>query len=65
MVALARGYSLAEFVGAEVKTARAPAPAKYRPPENPALTWSGRGRKPQGIADALAAVRTADNFTIA
>ena len=28
------GYSLAELVGAEVKTARAPAPAKYRHPES-------------------------------
>jgi DNA-binding protein H-NS len=38
------GYSLAELAGAEMKTARAPAPAKYRHPENAALTWPGRGR---------------------
>ena len=31
------GYSLAELVGNDVKTARAPALPKYRHPENPAL----------------------------
>ena len=38
--ALARdlGYSLAELVGSETKSSRAPAAAKYRHPENPALT---------------------------
>lgn len=53
MVALARGYCLAELVGAEVKTARAPAPAKYRLPESPAITWSRRGLEPKWFGDAL------------
>ncbi len=48
------GYSLAELIGVEVKTTRAPAVAKYRHPENAGITWSGRGRKPQWFADALA-----------
>jgi len=53
--ALARdlGYSLAELVGTETKSSRAPAAAKYRHPKNPALTWSGRGRKPQWFVEAL------------
>ena len=64
--ALARdlGYSLAELVGTETKSSRAPAPAKYRHPENPALTWSGRGRKPQWFVEALAAGKTAENLAI-
>ena len=64
--ALARnlGYSLVELVGADVKTVRAPAPAKYRHPENPALTWSGRGRKPQWFVDVLAAGKTAGELVI-
>jgi DNA-binding protein H-NS len=41
------GYSLAELVGTDTKFSRAPSAAKYRHPENPSLTWSGRGRKPQ------------------
>ena len=64
--ALARdlGYSLAELVGTETKSARAPAAAKYRHPENPSLTWSGRGRKPQWFIEALAAGKTAEDLTI-
>ena len=58
------GYSLAELVGTETKIARAPAPAKYRHPENPALTWSGRGRRPQWFVDALEADRTAVDMEI-
>jgi DNA-binding protein H-NS len=58
------GYSLAELVGTEMKTARASAPAKYRYPENPALTWSGRGRKPQWFVEALAAGKMAEDLAI-
>jgi DNA-binding protein H-NS len=64
--ALARdlGYSLAELVGIEKKSSRAPAAAKYQHPENPALTWSGRGRKPQWFVAALAAGSTASDLGI-
>jgi DNA-binding protein H-NS len=58
------GYSLAELVGTETKITRAPAPPKYRHPENPALTWSGRGRKPQWFVEALEAVKTAEDMEI-
>lgn len=50
-IAKEMGYSLAELIDVEVKTSRAPAVAKYRHPENAALTWSGRGRKPHWFAD--------------
>lgn len=49
------GYSLADLIGVEVKATRAPAVAKYRHPENAALTWTGRGRKPQWFADHIRA----------
>ncbi len=52
-IAKEMGYSLADLIGAEVKATRAPAVAKYRHPENTALTWSGRGRKPQWFADHI------------
>jgi DNA-binding protein H-NS len=57
--ALARdlGYSLAELVGTETKSSRAPAVAKYRHPENAALTWSGRGRTPRCFVNAQEAGR--------
>ena len=64
--ALARdlGYSLAELVGIETKSSRATVAAKYRHPENPALTWSGRGRKPRWFVDALAAGNSAGELAI-
>ena len=49
-IAKEMGYALADLIGVEVKANRAPAAAKYRHPENAALTWSGRGRKPQWLA---------------
>ena len=52
-IAKEMGYSLSDLIGVEVKATRAPAVAKYRHPENAALTWSGRGRKPHWFIDAL------------
>ena len=47
------GYSLTDLIGDKVKATRARAVAKYRHPENAALTWSGRGRKPQWFANHI------------
>jgi DNA-binding protein H-NS len=57
-IAKEMGYSLADLFGDKVKTTRAPAVAKYRHPENAALTWSGRGRRPQWFVEALEAGKT-------
>ena len=64
--ALARelGYSLAELVDSDAKPKRTPVAPKYRHPENPALTWSGRGRKPQWFVVALEAGKTAEDMAI-
>lgn len=53
VIAKEMGYALADLIGVNVKTTRVPAAAKYRHPENAALTWSGRGRKPQWFADHI------------
>jgi DNA-binding protein H-NS len=58
------GYSQAELVGTETKSSRMPATAKYRHPENPALTWSGRGRKPQWFVEALEEGKTEGDLAI-
>jgi DNA-binding protein H-NS len=63
-IAKEMGYSLADLIGGKVKTTRAPAVAKYRHPENAALTWSGRGRKPQWFVDALQAGSKAEDLAI-
>jgi DNA-binding protein H-NS len=58
------GYSLAELAGTETNSSRAPAVAKYRHPENQALTWSGRGRKPQWFVDALASGKSKADLAV-
>jgi DNA-binding protein H-NS len=53
------GFDLDELSGKQAagkaKKTRAKAAAKYRNPKNAEQTWSGRGRKPQWIHDALSA----------
>ena len=63
-IAKEMGYSLADLIGAEVKPTRAPATAKYRHPENPGLTWSGRGRKPLWFVAALDAGKAPEDLAI-
>ena len=61
------GYSLDELMGgSSKKTAkpRTPAAPKYRHPENPEVTWSGRGRQPKWIKDVLADGKDLDAYLI-
>ena len=57
----AHGFSLADFgiaggkARAKGKSAGSKNPPKYRNPEDPTQTWSGRGRRPQWVKDAEAA----------
>jgi len=49
------GFSLSDLLGTKkVRKSSGTAP-KYRHPENPEVTWSGRGRKPGWFSAALAA----------
>jgi DNA-binding protein H-NS len=51
MLAKDLGFTLAELTAPEEpKRKRAPSTKIYRHPENPTLTWSGRGRKPSWFA---------------
>jgi DNA-binding protein H-NS len=53
-VAKEHGLSIAEIVGSKpVKAGKSKTPAKYRNPENPEQTWSGRGRKPAWVHEQL------------
>ena len=63
-VAREMGYSLAELFGTDSKPKRTPVAPKYQHPENPAVTWSGRGRKPQWFVEALAAGKTAKDLAV-
>lgn len=58
------GFSLADLVGGAPVSAKSVTPPKYRHPENPALTWSGRGRKPKWFTEALANGTAEDDLLI-
>ncbi len=65
-VAREMGFSLSELThgsGKKGKT-KTPNPPKYRHPENPSLTWSGRGRQPAWIKEALENGTSLDEFLI-
>ena len=64
LIAKEMGYSLAALIGIDVKPTRAPAAAKYRHPENAALTWSGRGRKPLWFVAALEAGKSPEDMSV-
>ncbi|MEM0950413.1 MAG: H-NS histone family protein [Pseudomonadota bacterium] len=49
------GFKLSELVGDTKAPKKAAAPAKYKHPENPELTWSGRGRQPAWYKEAIEA----------
>ena len=38
--------------------------ARYRHPDDPNLTWSGRGKRPAWITEALAAGRSLEDFAV-
>ena len=57
------GFSLSDLTG-KVKTKRTPAAPKYANPENHADTWSGRGRKPKWLEEAIAQGHDMEEFTI-
>lgn len=58
------GFSLSELVGAETKITRARVAPKYKHPDNPALTWTGRGRQPRWFVDALASGKSPESLMI-
>jgi len=62
LTAKEHGFSLSELIpDAEVRPRVA---AKYQHPENVALTWSGRGRKPKWFKEQLEAGKTPDELAI-
>ncbi|MEM9851606.1 MAG: H-NS histone family protein [Pseudomonadota bacterium] len=57
------GFSLMELTGAAKSTAPKSAP-KYAHPENPTTTWTGRGRRPEWVKQALAAGKALEDLAI-
>lgn len=59
------GFSLVELTGLKkTRKSSGPAGAKYRHPENPDVTWSGRGRQPRWFKDATDAGKSLDSMAV-
>lgn len=59
------GFSLEDLMGpARSQPKRTAYPPKYRHPENPDLTWSGRGRHPKWIREGLANGTELDDYLV-
>lgn len=63
--AKAMGFTLAELLGTTSKKRSSGSVApKYAHPENPSMTWTGRGRKPKWIEEALASGKSLADLAI-
>ena len=64
--AAASGFTVAELLGeiGSGKKAKKPVAAQYANPADLSQTWSGRGRKPQWVHDALASGATLETLKI-
>lgn len=58
------GFTLAELIGGQSKKTKVVSPPKYRHPENTEQTWTGRGRQPEWMKDAIENGRSKDEFLI-
>ena len=60
----AAGFSLEEVIGVAKKRTRAKPAAKYRNPNNPSQTWSGRGKKPVWLQALLETGKTLEDLEL-
>lgn len=62
-LAASLGMTLEELLREE-RSGGATAAPKYRHPDDPGLTWSGRGKRPTWVNEALAAGKTLDDLAV-
>lgn len=59
------GFSLSELTGApQGKSKRKPAAPKYRHPEDPTVTWTGKGRQPAWFKSAVTSGVSPDDLLV-
>jgi len=64
-LAKSKGFSLDELLDdTKSKKKKAPVEAKYADPANPEKTWSGRGRKPKWLVEALESGSSIEDFAL-
>ncbi|MCM2562801.1 H-NS histone family protein [Lutimaribacter sp. EGI FJ00015] len=61
--AKAMGFTLNELIGGK-KARRSSGIPKYRHPDDPMTTWTGRGRRPDWVKEALANGKSLDDLLI-
>lgn len=57
------GFTLSDIAG-DVKISKTVSAAKYQHPENPEMTWTGRGRKPSWFIEAIENGKTEEDLLI-
>ncbi|TDR77878.1 H-NS family nucleoid-associated regulatory protein [Paludibacterium purpuratum] len=62
-LAKAHGLTIEEVLG-KSGGVRKPVEAKYRHPQHPEMTWTGRGRKPVWVQELLSAGKTLQDLAI-
>lgn len=66
--ARAHGYDISELFGGKAKAAprkvKTPVKPKYRHPGNPDVTWSGRGRQPAWVREALESGKSLEDLSV-
>lgn len=63
-VARKMGFTLAELTPLQAGKKRKAAVAKYANPADPSQTWTGRGRKPHWVQEAIAAGKTMEDLLV-
>ena len=52
------------LLGRQARAGAAKVQAKYRNPDDPSLTWSGRGKRPAWVNEALASGKTLEEMAV-
>jgi DNA-binding protein H-NS len=58
------GFSLASLLGVSAPKAKKSVPAKFAHPDDPTITWAGRGRKPAWFLQAVASGNTPESLSV-
>ncbi len=61
-IARKHGLTVSEVLSRKRSSRKAPVPAKYRNPNDPGQTWSGRGRQPAWFRQAMDEGKSAESL---